>query len=307
LFNFDLNMLKRICCKIVLLAIWLQGGLFANDKLAFATATDTEHYPWTLNLIASIHRFHEDNISIAVFDLGLSKDERSHLNELYGVSVYDVERVNSSIFQKFIVDKNGKIARGWYSWKPVVLKQSHDLFSEFFYVDSGITLQGPLHLLFRHLHENGYFLIDCGHSIQRMTKVSLIEKFQLSKSENQWILSQLGISAGFQGISSKVYESYVLPVYEMAYDIENFVDDGSCPRGFGWARHDQTLFSIQARLAGLEVNQVIRGGKLRLQIENQLVRANLGQFLKITRGDFDLTQSQRYLRYKTRSTADLHK
>ena len=43
-------------------------------------------------------------------------------------------------------------------------------------------------------------------------------------------------------------------MYELAKDITFFEDDGSCPKGFGWARHDQTLFSVFVNRLGMEIS-----------------------------------------------------
>ena len=292
--------IKRIAQLFVLICgMLLSRQLNSAEKLNFVTATDTEHFTWTLNLVAGIHRFHSDRLGeIAIYDLGLVPAERSLLNSLAYVQVYDVERTNPYVFQKFTVNNTGKIARGWYSWKPVVIKQAMEHHSEFFYLDSGITVVGAMDLLFKQVHENGYFFIDCGHSVERMTTRPLIQKFNLEASANKWVLNKKGISAGIQGLSQAIYQSYVLPVYELAHDITNFADDGSCPKGFGFGRHDQTVFSIQARLLKLKVNEVIRGGKLKLKEDGQITKVKLDDFIEITRQDFDLNQSKSFLIYK---------
>lgn len=285
---------------ICIIAIISFGRCFALEKLHFVTTTDTEHYRWTLNLIAGIHRYHFDQIgTIAVYDIGLTSEQTAFLNSLAYVTVHSVERTNPYIFQKFAVNNKGKVSRGWYSWKPVVIKQAMEMQPEFFYLDSGITLRGSIDLLFQQVRDQGYFFIDCGHSIERMTPKPLVDKFNLDSPSNRWILSEKGISAGFQGLSKAIYRSYVLPVYELSKDIANFMDDGSCPKGFGWARHDQTVFSIQARLLGLKVNDVIRGGSLKLKNNGKIVKARLEDFIEITRADFDLNKSQTYLKFKT--------
>jgi hypothetical protein len=279
--------------------------LKASEKLNFATATDTEHFTWTLNLIAGIQRFHFDRLGqVAVYDLGLTSQERLKLNSLAHVQVHDVEQVNPVILKKFIVNNKGKAARGWYSWKPVVIKQAMDLLSNFFYLDSGISVLGPLDLLFKIVDEKGYFFIDCGHSIERMTTQPVIKQFHLNEKNNQWVLNEKGISAGFQGLSRAVYDSYVLPTYILARDITNFEDDGSCPKGFGWARHDQAVFSIQARLLQLKVNDVSHKGILKLKTDGKEMKVHLDQFIAITRADFDLHQALPYLKYKACASKD---
>lgn len=273
--------------------------LFSTEKRVFVTATDTEHYSWTLNLISGIHRYHPNGINqIAIFDIGLTSEEKIELKKLCFVEIYEVEKANPQILQKFTVDTHGKIARGLYSWKPVVIKQASTLFPLFFYLDSGISLTGSLERLFNYLEENGCFFIDCGHNIGRMSTQHVRQKFLLNQKQNAWILNENGISAGFQGISRSVYSSYVYPIYEMSFDTKNFCDDGSCPKGFGFARHDQTLFSIQARLANLPVHKAIRGEKFTLTVHGKKTKLALSEFIKITRGDFDLIKAKEYLEYK---------
>jgi len=83
----------------------------------------------------------------------------------------------------------------------------------------------------------------------------VIDKFNLHSDDRKWILNEktLGLSAGFQGLTRKIYNPYVMPMYNLSKDIRNFMDDGSSPEGFVLARHDQTLFSIQAALLGFNV------------------------------------------------------
>lgn len=290
--------------KAFIFLLFFPLSIFSEGKYAFATATDTEHYTWTLNLIAGIHRFHNDIDEIAVFDLGLSDKEKKHLNELAFVNVYDIEKTNPYILEKFVVNQEGKIARGLYSWKPVVLKQASERFPYFFYVDSGISIKGPFDLLFAHLHETGSFLIDCGHTIDRMTTKALREHFHLREKQNTWILKQPGISAGFQGISQDIKESYIEPMFKLSFDLSYFADDGSCPKGFGFARHDQALFSIQARRLNLPVHKALKGQNIHLQIQEKKRKVNLSDFIKITRSNFDLQNALPFLKYKSDLTSE---
>lgn len=296
-FERSLSFLRKALFLLILFPLLL----FSKDKYAFVTATDTEHYSWTLNLIAGIHRFHKEPHEIAVFDLGLTEKEKHHLHELAYVNVYEVEKTHPRILEKFVVNPEGKIARGLYSWKPVVLKQASEKFPYFFYVDSGISIKGPFTLLFAHLYENGSFFIDCGHTIDRMTTKTLREHFHLREKQNTWILKEPGLSAGFQGISPDLRESYIEPMYKLAFDLSYFQDDGSCPKGFGWARHDQALFSIQAKRLHLPVH---KGQQINLQIDGKKKKVHLREFIKITRSDFDLQKAAVFLKYKTDLTSE---
>jgi hypothetical protein len=214
----------------------------------FATATDTEHFPWVLILIESIKKYHgEKDITIAVFDLGLTQDEIDVLNKWEAVTVHQLEKVNPHITHKFVVRPTGRKARGWYSWKPVVLYQALQLYPYVMYFDAGVEIIGPLDSVFKYLVKNGYYLFESGDKIESMITKPIKKLFGLDKASQAFILQRNGISAGIQGVSRQMLDTYIVPLYKLAHIIKNFEDDGSAPGGFGNGRHDQTLFSIVAR------------------------------------------------------------
>jgi len=215
----------------------------------FCTAADSTHFPALLNLIGSIHKHNfNETKEIAVFDLGLEPQQINTIEELQKVKVYAVERVNPLITEPLYNCPNRWI-RGLFSWKPVVIKQSLQMFPYVLYTDAGTTFQKPLNNLFKHIKQNKYFISDCGHSIKWMTTRYIIDKLQLELPERKWLLNDdtLGIDAGFIGLSKELEEEFVTPIYELSREIQNFIDDGTCPDGWGTSRHDQTLFSIKAR------------------------------------------------------------
>lgn len=140
--------------------------------------------------------------------------------------------------------------KGWFAWKPVIIKQALDMFPYVIYLDSGTTILQPLTTLFKHIRQNGYFLIDTGHNIEQRITKPVKEKLlsQMSESTQAMILdpNTMELDGGFQGLSSAVYDEYVIPLYNLAADLTLFMDDGSAKLGFGEGRHDQILFSIYA-------------------------------------------------------------
>ncbi len=244
-----MRLLLYICFCLVFREVLAEG-------IVFVTVADKERYGMLNKSLASIVETNREHLShIAVFDLGFTPSQRESLNNLEFVHVYDIEPVNPEIFKMFAVRTSGRKARGLYSWKPVILKQALDMFPVILYMDASTIVKNSLEPFFAHIHQNGYLLISCGHDGREMTTQTIIKKFQLDLPERAWILHEKGIEAGFQGLSRKVYQNYVYPMYELARDIKNFEDDGSAPSGFGHARHDQTLFNIYARLLKLDVKQ----------------------------------------------------
>ena len=215
----------------------------------FSTVSDEKHFPLLLNLIGSIYTHHFYDVEeIGVFNLGMTDTQINELNNIKKVKVYEIEMTNPKIFELINTGINRNV-KGLFSWKPVVIKQSLDKYPYVVYLDAGSTILKPVNRLFQHITEHGYFLSDCGHSIAQMTPKHIIHKFNL----DQPILNELGIDAGFMGVSRRVYNTFVKPVYELSFDINNFIDDGTCPGGYGMGRHDQTLFSIFARKLNLDI------------------------------------------------------
>lgn len=215
----------------------------------FCTAADSNHYAVLLNLIGSIFKHNENELQkIAVFDLGLTSDQISHLKLIDKVEVHEVEKVNPLITTSLHCN-NGRWIKGLFSWKAVVIKQALDMFPYVLYLDSGTTILKPLNGLFKHIQQNKYFFTDCGHSIKWMTTKYVIDKLKLNTAEKEWILNDdtLGIDAGFLGVTREMKTKFIEPLYELSKEIRNFKDDGTCPEGLGTGRHDQTLFSIIAR------------------------------------------------------------
>ena len=238
---------------LVIITLWFSCYTIERN---FVTACDMEHFPWLISLIQNIRLQHKSShFNMSIFDLGLTNENLDYLKKNFSFTkVLSIEMTHPDLLKKFVVRKNGRVARGLYAWKPVVLHQACQMFEYFIYLDSGIRIMNSLDNIFKIIKNEGCFLVSCGHAIEPMTTNYIKSKFDLSNSENNWILKSEGLSAGIQGISRLVYDIYIKPIYEMAYDLKNFEDDGSAPWGFGGARHDQTIFSILAVKLGLKIH-----------------------------------------------------
>lgn len=256
-----------------------------EKPMNFITVTDKEHCQFVPDLIRSIHNHNKKNaINIIVFDLGILPNQKSDLETKYKVKVYPIEMVHPDLCKKFIVRPHGRKARGWYAWKPVAIYQALQLFDYCLYMDAGMRVTGPSDDIFAAIEQDGYFFIDCGHKINPMTTKYVVKKFNLD-TENNWVLNLHGLAAGFQGVSKRIFESYVKPMYLLGHDLRNFEDDGTAPWGFGGARHDQTLFSIYARLLNYKVHSMLDSTNR----SNLIIIGNKSVPFKI----------QNYMRYKT--------
>jgi len=252
----------------LILAFFLFFGIsnnsICNDPLYFSTACSGSYYfYYLLNLIGTIHEICFDNLGeIAVFDLGMTDQQKKYLNKIKKISVYDIEKTNSGITKKFVAHPDGKIATGWFSWKFVILKQSLELFPYFLYLDAGTTLLKPIDHLFAYIKKKGYFLATIGNESDNgkyrhpvgwgMTEF-VKKKFGIETPEKEWILDQEIVMGGIMGFSKKTLRSIVYPLYYLSFDLRNFADDGTTKDGFGTGRHDQVLLSIMAYSKGWKV------------------------------------------------------
>ena len=258
-----------------------------KNKMNFCIASDDKHLPLLFNLIGSIFKHNENDIGeIMIYDLGLSDINIDKINTIKYANVYEVEKINPHITEDLQTDTHRKV-KGLFSWKPVIIKHAIDIHENVLYLDSGTTILKCLKNLFEHIEQNGYLFFDCGHSIKWMTTDNIIKKFNLESNKNLWILNDntFGIDAGFQGISRKIKESFIDPMYELSKDINNFIDNGSCPNGWGTGRHDQTLYSILAQKLNFKIqyhdveaekcNLFINNKKIPFKITHSSINLNL--------------------------------
>lgn len=228
--------------------------LQAEDPIPkyFATVCDREHYNWCILHIESIFQHNQNVKEIAVFDINLTPTQKRILNEKERVVVLPIEEVNPHMKEQTLVRSNGRMSRGWYSWKPVAIKQALERYPYVLYIDAGIRVSHPLDRIFQHIIQNGSFFFSAGHNLEIATS----KYTQKTLGLDQTFLQKESISSGVQGLTQALYETYALPCYQCSKDIKLFKDDGSSQGGFGWGRHDQTIFSIFVHKNNLKVHNL---------------------------------------------------
>ncbi|MDB6081737.1 MAG: uncharacterized protein JWO53_1009 [Chlamydiia bacterium] len=226
----------------------------------YCTVADERHFTALMSLIGSIHKHDFEHLDeIAIFDLGFTAEQKMQLEKIEKAKVYAIEKVHPDLFTYFQTSPEGRSVRGWFAWKPVVIKQALDMFPYILYLDAGTLVLNSPDNLFKHIKQNGYYLMEIPpHSIEGRITKPVIEKIilKLPQDQQEALLrpDTFMIDAGFQGISRVFYQNYVFPMYELAPDLTLFEDDGSSKMGFGAGRHDQTLFSIFAHVGKFRLN-----------------------------------------------------
>jgi len=110
------------------------------------------------------------------------------------------------------------------------------------YLDSAIEIVRDLRPVFDYICKKGHLLFESVRTIKWMATDYIIKKFNLYAPKLAHLLNAQGIDAFIIGLTRDHYHDYVVPLYELSKDLRNFAEDGSTQT----ARHDQTLFSLQA-------------------------------------------------------------
>lgn len=232
--------------------------------LYFCTGANSAYFNRLMNLIGSIHKTNYASLEqIAVFDLGLSSKEIDTLRSIDKVMVYQLQKTHPEQLKYFTLP-TGQRWFGWYTWKPVIIKQALDMFGYVVWLDAGTTVLKPLDHLFQYIANSGYFICTIGnehenskwrHPIGWSATKFLINTFNLHHIGRRWILSQESVMGGVIGVArnSLFYEKFLLPLYKYTKDFRYFADDGTSAGGYGAGRHDQTIMSILAYLNGWHI------------------------------------------------------
>lgn len=254
-------MIKKYFIVLIALILCNQSLSINNQKIYVCTASDEQYFPCLINLIGSLHKHNFSDISqIAVFDLGLAESQKQQLAAVENLEIYSIELTHPDLLKRFNTRTWGKPVPGWYAWKAVLIKQAFDLFgfdSIILYIDAGTTILNDLSVLFAHLEDHGYFFHNGSPwDLNRETTNFVKNFFDLHNPSRIWLLDPAikGLEAGFMGLTNRVYETFVRPMYELTKDLRYFADDGSCLGGFGNSRHDIPLFSLYALFNGYKIH-----------------------------------------------------
>lgn len=242
----------------------------------YCVAADEKFYLCLENLIGSIHRYDKNVQEIAVYDLGLSPLQIKKLNRMKYVTINKVELTNVNLLTPIVTSPTGRQVRGCFAWKHAILKQALEKFPYVLYLDASVLVLNNLDHIFSYLKEKGYFFLrlrdDSFHYLENRITHTLIEQvIDCDFLEYKALLLQSDTQmqqASVQGVSKKIYNTYVLPLYKYSKRIELYCDDGTAKLGYGQARHDQTLSSILIHVNGFDMFPL---GKIKLQLETQLV------------------------------------
>lgn len=229
---------------MLLISISIRTG--QSQPLYFCLAADAGYYPLLLNAVGSIHSFHYNDLGeIAIFDLGLTDEQRRVLSTIAKVGIYNVELTNPNLLTRYTIRNGERTVPGWYAWKPVIIKQALEMFPYVLFMDVGLAVKQPLDVVFEHLRTQGYFLVKCTRSVAWMSTEYVKKNIIAHMPEKERLLNPHahGIYAGVIGVTRKRYNDFIKPVYMLSKDLRNFAEDGSNEHCY----YEQALLSLYAQ------------------------------------------------------------
>jgi hypothetical protein len=215
-----------------------------------ATAADASYGHHALNLIGSVKRNSDDFDRIEVFDLGLTRQQRSLLDAVPGVVVRPVPPFSPHWAQGF-------------TWKPWAWMQVEA--ERVFWLDAGASVLRSLSPALGQIGELGYFLVSQGGELGEIVPSDYFELYGLSNR----IARQPYVCAGIIGFrpGADFFERVLVPTYEDCLAGRNL---GFSPgelhsknRGIGYMespplrdcgefRWDQTILNLHIQLKAPE-------------------------------------------------------
>lgn len=193
------------------------------------TACDSLYFSACLTLIASIHRLSFDDVDkILVYNLGLTEDEKKHLNRLEKVQTIDF-KLDESFFPEYLTPKQ-------HAWKAYVMKDSGNYGDLVLYLDSGVVTVKNIKCMYDIIERDDVFIVAGGSENYIYTHKKCFQIMNATEKER----NALDICSGMMGY--KVNGKYQVNFIDEALKFSKIKDAvfGSHENH----RHDQSIYSI---------------------------------------------------------------
>jgi hypothetical protein len=125
------------------------AGVAREGSWAFVTSANSRYYEKMRNLIGSI-LFWEPDATIAIFDLGLSSEQRERVSRWANVRVHDF---NFDLYPPHVRTLTN------FAWKPLVMNESLSIYESIFYLDTSVELRSPIDEIKSKIDKHGYFFV----------------------------------------------------------------------------------------------------------------------------------------------------
>jgi len=284
-------MMKHLLALIFLFIFSFYGNAHnsSSQKIVVCTAADQANFSELSSLIGSIHKINYTDLEcIVVFDLGMSWDQRQLLEHMQKVKLCSVELTHPNLLKHVYCGsyylcggKYGKVVRGWNAWRPVIIKQTTQLYDHFLYMDPGCVVLKSLTHLSQQTQKSGYFFIQETQIINNQQTLikdfctdTIVNFFGFHDPKFAWMINMPLINPALQGISTKLLHDYTLPLYELTKELHIFQDNGTGIHGFGFAGHDVVICSTLVHFLHLNIYKKSSDNKMCFKLTNVIQLPN---------------------------------
>jgi hypothetical protein len=219
-----------------------------KESRALITSASNKFFPSLINLLGSIAKNYPEHPDVYVYDLGLFFTFRKELESIPWVHVLDIPH--------FVPHW-----RSCYTWKTHILNTP--IADINFYLDAGNQVLRPLDSIFDEISLVGYFAVEQGVSIDRITPSNYRKVFNLPDEQYEHNSITAGIfgfksNGPIQPVMNKLYhmgsEGLCLGYSKNEMWKSKGVNKTDIVRDCEMFRHDTTLISL---LLKQEVNDLM--------------------------------------------------
>ena len=208
---------------------------YLND-IMIVSGCDSSYFNALRNLAASL-RFWAPKAKLVIYNLGMQPGHLSQVKQWPNVHELKWEHGIPNSLPSHV--KNLKN----YAWKSIVVNETVHEYKSILWLDSGVTISGPLEPIQEILHRDGIFLVR-GQD-DHMKQLSHPSTYQWFGFDKETFDSGPHFAGGIQGhlFPSRYIDTIVIPNARCALDPTCIAPKGS---SLGNHRYDQTSLSILA-------------------------------------------------------------
>jgi len=159
--------------------LFLNKKIFDN-RITYLTASDTEYFDRSLNLIESIN-LHDNNQEIIFYDLGLTKTQKNQLKTISNVNVKLFRFKDYPSFVSKRRDVHNKL--GEYSWKGIIIYEELKISkNNLLWLDAACVISKNPKLIKTLIEANGFYATYSSNRIMDWTHNDTLKYLDFPKN-----------------------------------------------------------------------------------------------------------------------------
>ena len=197
-------------------------GLFLNKKIydnriTYITASDSEYFDRSLNLIASINLY-DKNQEIIFYDLGLNKTQKEYLKTINNVTVKLFKFNDYPPFVSKRRDDHNKL--GEYSWKGIIIYEELKISeNNLLWLDAACVISKNPKLIKTLIGANGFYATYSSNRIKDWTHKDTLKYLDFPKN----LYEKRNFMSGIVGVSKNILTMKIIKEWSKYSQIEECI------------------------------------------------------------------------------------